>query len=317
VPTSGAGEPEHLAFTGGGAYRPAISLSGNRLAYERRVFDSNIWRLSLSGPGVASDPPTRFIASTRLERAPQYSPDGKRIAFESDRSGITGIWVSDAEGSSAVELLPRESASSGTARWSPDGQRIAFDFNPERNNTDIYVIRASGGKPILLMTDSGYDAAPSWSRDGNWVYFTSRRSGRDEVWKVSAEGGDAVPVTTNGGGTAFESLDGKSIYYTKGDMSGPLWKMPVSGGEESQMLQSVFGRAFSLVNDGIYFIPEPGTDRKPSIQFLSFASGKVKTVAPMSGQPNEGLSVSPDGRSILFSQNDEAGSDLMLVENFR
>ncbi len=76
-------------------------------------------------------------------------------------------------------------------------------------------------------------------------------------------------------------------------------------------------RAFSLVNEGIYFIPEPGADRKSSIQFLSFATGKVKTVAPMSGPPSEGLSVSPDGRSLLFSQFDEAGSDLMLVENFR
>ena len=76
------------------------------------------------------------------------------------------------------------------------------------------------------------------------------------------------------------------------------------------------GRAFSLVNDGIYFIPEPGTDGKSSIQFLSFTTDKVRTVAPISAPPYEGLSVSPDGRSLLFSQFDEAGSDLMLVENF-
>ena len=96
-----------------------------------------------------------------------------------------------------------------------------------------------------------------------------------------------------------------------------LLKMPLSGGEESQVLPSVPWRAFSLVNEGIYFIPEPGADRKSSIQFLSFATAKVKTVAPMSGSPLEGLSVSPDGRSLLFSQLDEASSDLMLVENFR
>jgi hypothetical protein len=93
--------------------------------------------------------------------------------------------------------------------------------------------------------------------------------------------------------------------------------MPVSGGEESQVLPSVHWRAFFLVTDGIYFIPEPGTDGKSSIQFLSFATPKVKTVAPMSGPTSEGLSVSPDGGFSLFSQLDEAGSDLMLVENFR
>ena len=83
------------------------------------------------------------------------------------------------------------------------------------------------------------------------------------------------------------------------------------------MLPSVNLRAFSLVTDGIYFIPEPGADGKSFIQFLSFATAKVKTVAPMSSRSLEGLSVSPDGRSLLFSQIDEAGSDLMLVENFQ
>ena len=156
VPASGAGEPEQLPFSGGEAYCPAISRTGNRLAYQRGVFDPNIWRLSLSGPGVATGPPARFIASTREDVAAQYSPDGKRIAFESDRSGVHGIWVSDADGSNAVELFSRAGASCGTARWSPDGQRIAFDFNPE-GNFDIYVIRASGGKPIRLTTDSADD----------------------------------------------------------------------------------------------------------------------------------------------------------------
>jgi Tol biopolymer transport system component/DNA-binding winged helix-turn-helix (wHTH) protein len=320
VPASGAGEPEQLLqFSGRAVSCPTISRSGNRLAYQRAVWDPNIWRLSLSGPGVAAAPPARFIASTRFEAVAEYSPDGKRIAFESDRSGVQSIWVSDADGSNAVDLLPGVGAVSGSPHWSPDGQRIAFDCDMEGKRTyDIYAIRASGGKPIRLTTDSADDVAPSWSRDGKWVYFTSIRTGRYEVWKVSAGGGEAVQVTRNGGGPAFESPDGKSIYYTKGDVPTPtgLWNMPVSGGEESQVLPSVVWRAFFLVNDGIYFIPESGADRKFSIQFLSFATGKVKTVAPISS-PMEGLSVSPDGRSLLFSQNDEAGSDLMLVENFR
>jgi len=315
VPASGAGEPEQLQFSGREATCPTISRSGDRLAYQQVVLDPNIWRLSLSGPGVAAAPPTRFIASTRYEGSAQYSPDGKRIAFESTRSGVYSIWVSDADGSNAADLLPGVRATSGTPRWSPDGQRIAFDSNME-GNFDIYAIRASGGKPFRLTTDSAADAAPSWSRDGKWVYFTSLRTGRYEVWKVSAGGGEAVQVTRNGGGTAFESPDGKFVYYIKGDFTGGLCRMPVSGGEESQVLPSVVWRAFFLVNDGIYFMPEPGADRKFSIQFLSFATAKVKTVCPISN-PAEGISVSPDGRFLLFLQVDEAGSDLMLVENFR
>ena len=111
---------------------------------------------------------------------------------------------------------------------------------------------------------------------------------------------------------ALESPDGKSIYYT---LSSGLWKMPLSGGEESQVLPSVQGRAFSLVKEGIYFIPGPPF-RKSSIQFLSFVTGEVKTVAPMSAPSFFDLSFSPDG-FLLFSQIDEVKSDLMLVENFR
>lgn len=101
-------------------------------------------------------------------------------------------------------------------------------------------------------------------------------------------------------------------YGTRG-----LWKMSVSAGGELRVLPSVLWRTFHLVNEGIYFIPEPPAGAKSSIQFLSFRTGKVKTVTPSSGSSAEGLTVSPDGRSLLFSQRDEAGSDLLLVENFR
>jgi len=92
--------------------------------------------------------------------------------------------------------------------------------------------------------------------------------------------------------------------------------MPVDGGEENQVLPSVVWRAFSLVNEGIYFIPAPGADQKVSIQFLDFGTGEVKMVSAIT-QPFEGLSVSPDGRFLLFTESEEGGSDLMLVENFR
>jgi eukaryotic-like serine/threonine-protein kinase len=318
VSASAGTEPEQLQFTSGqDSFWPAISRSGNRMAYTKFAFDSNIWRLSLSGTGAATGPATRLIASTALDSSPQYSPDGKRIAFESSRSGVHGIWVSNADGSNPVELFSRSKNSCGTPRWSPDGQRIAFDCVGEAQ-AGINVIRATGGKPTRATADSVDDVAPSWSRDGKWVYFTSsHRTGRSELWKAPANGGQSVQVTRNAGGPAFESPDGQTVYYQKGDFSGSLWKMRTNGGEESPVLPSVASRAFSIVNDGIYFISMPEAGQNASLQFLSFATQKVKTIAPLLRPLDEGLAVSPDGRFILFSQSDEAGSDLMLVENFR
>ena len=218
VSASGAGEPEPLPFTGEGIY-PTISRSGNRLAYQNAVSDTNIWRLSLSAPGVAAGAPSQFIASTRSENSVRYSSDGKRIAFDSDRGGPLGVWVSDADGSNAVKLFSRSGRVCGNSHWSPDGQRIAFNSDLE-GNFDIYIIQASGGKPIPLTTNSAADVIPRWSRDGKWVYFASNRTGRLEVWKVpTTGGGKEIQVTRNGGEMALESPDGKSIYYTKGGNS--------------------------------------------------------------------------------------------------
>ena len=83
------------------------------------------------------------------------------------------------------------------------------------------------------------------------------------------------------------------------------------------MLRSVVARAFYLVNREVYFIVEATSfNQTPYIQFLNLATGRQTSVVPVS-RPGVGLSVSPDSRSILFTKWDEAGSDLMLVENFR
>ncbi|HVN77498.1 MAG TPA: hypothetical protein VMW38_00735, partial [Terriglobia bacterium] len=317
VSSSGVGQPERLPYSTGEAKLPALSRKGNRLAYERvATSDLNIWRLPLASPGVAAGSPVRFIASTRTEVAAQYSPDGKKIAYESDQTGVHGLWLCDADGSHAGELFSQTGTSAGSASWSPDGQSIAFDFDPE-GKRGIHVIRPNGGKPRRLTAGSP-DDYPSWSRDGKWIYFESKRTGRWETWRVSAGGGQPVQLTQNGGGPALESPDGESIYYTKSGASESLWKMPLTSGKEVQVVSTNISNHFCVADSGIYFIPQLGSNQKSSIQFLSFATGKVKVVAPTSGEPWEGISVSPDGRYLLFSQLDESsGSDLMLVENFR
>jgi len=312
VAASNSAAPEKLPIYD--AWTSTISRTGNRLVYDRVPGGEHIWRLSLSGSGEAIGPPVKFISSTHHEGWPQYSMDGKRIAFQSDRSGNDGIWDCDADGSNGVELYSQTGILSGTPRWAPDGEHLAFDSNVA-GNMDIYVIRASGGQPAQLTADPADDQIPSWSADGKWVYFASKRSGRFEVWKAPAGGGEAFQVTRNGGWVAFESRDGKFLYYTKTDeFANGVWKMPVSGGKERLIIPSVAGRNFQVVNEGIYFIEDDGG--KPAIRFLAFATGKVRIISRVPSWGG-GFSVSADERSVLYVQSDEKGADLMLVENFR
>jgi Tol biopolymer transport system component len=203
--------------------------------------------------------------------------------------------------------------SCGTPRWSPDSEQIVFDSRTD-GQWDIYAVAASGSKPRRLTNKPSFDAIPSWSGDGKWIYFCSDRSSAYQIWKMPAQGGEATQLTHQGGFAAVESLDGKSIYYTKshGGTEG-LWQMSVAGGAEAQVIDSVItNRAFSVAGDGIYFIT--GTQSR-TLEFFSFRTQQHKTLAKLENP--DSLSVSLDGRSILYSHDDQAGSDLMLVENFQ
>jgi len=192
---------------------------------------------------------------------------------------------------------------------------VAFESNQDGENA-IYVIRIDSRKPRRLTHHPSLGFHPSWSRDGQWIYFRSDRSGSSEIWKIPVGGGEAVQVTRNGGYVAFESYDGQTLCYTKQYDRSPLFSRPVGGGEETQLVDSVFRRAFAVTSQGIFFIASPDAEGF-SIRFVDFGTRRVKRIASIESPWLNGLSVSPDGRWILYPKLDHKESDLMLVENFR
>jgi Tol biopolymer transport system component/predicted Ser/Thr protein kinase len=314
ISASGSGKPQRLVGVGEDGSEAAISHRMKRLVYTREILDLNIWRLEVPGLHGEISPPKKLIASTRTDSEAQFSPDGKRIVFASDRAGSREIWICDGDGSNAVQLTSM-GGYCGSPRWSPDGERIAFESNVDRQ-WEIYVIGAIGGKPKRLTNNPAYDSEPNWSRDGKWIYFASNRSGESQLWKMSADGGEAIQVTRKGGAMALESPDSQWVYYTKGQTATGLWKMPRDGGEETEVLESVDKLAFAVVNEGIYFVPRSDSSTSHSIQFFNFATKRTQSIATIESDIDDFISVSPDRRWILYSQVDQAGSDLMLVENF-
>ena len=318
--SASGGKRERLPIGGDNATYPAISSRGNRLAYVRRWMDANIWRLEIPQSARAVSPPTKVIASTRYEGGQQFSPDGSRIVFHSDRSGINEVWVCDASGGHPIQLTSLGKSNTGTPRWSPDGRRIAFDAR-QRQDGDIYVIDADGGAPRRVTTEPSDDVVPSWSGDGRWIYFASKRTGRWEVWKVPVEGERAVQVTKHGGFAAFESRDGRSVYYAKGLNDRGLWRVSVNGGDEAPVLDFPdvgYWGYWAVAEKGIYFV---NTDARPyALEFFDAATRRVAHVASLAKAPigwDSGLALSPDERAILYLQEDQVSSDIVLVENFQ
>jgi serine/threonine protein kinase/WD40 repeat protein len=313
--------------------QPTIALQQSRLAFTTARWDENIWSLPLSGPGEPAGDPVSVIHSTRLDLNAQFSPDGTRIVFESMQSGTHEIWVADRDGRNALQLTSFEGRHGGTPAWSPDGQSIAFDLRNADGRGDIYVMSARGGAARRITDHPADDLVPTWSHDGQWIYFASTRTGVYQIWKVSPHGGEPVQVTQQGGTYAKESLDGQYLYYarTAGTALPSLWRVPVSGGEEVPILRQIASYPnFAVARDGIYFeAPTPGTPLahnptftpfiKPAvtIDFLSFVTGRVKSVIATTNYSGDGLDISPDGRTMLFGQIDSFTEDLMLIENFR
>jgi eukaryotic-like serine/threonine-protein kinase len=317
--SASGGTPELLAGGGENTVSLAISYQGDRLAYSQAVVDTNIWQVELLGPTGKPGNPTNLISSTRQESGPQFSPDGKRIAFASGRTGSNNIWLSDSEGLNSIQLSSFAGpADVGSPRWSPDGRQIAFDSSAS-GNRDIYVLGAEGGKPRLLTEESAEDVRPSWSRDGEWIYFGSNRTGDWQVWKAPAKGGQAVEVTRQGGREAFESLDGKFVYYSKGSSIPGIWRIPATGGEEIRILDEVVQGFWALLDIGIYFVNTKARPL-PTIEFFNFATGRTTQSAAIEKDLDlviPALAISPDGRKILYVQVDHRESDIMLMENFR
>lgn len=314
------GTPQWIAASGNEALYPAFSRQGSRLAWSRPTDNTEIFRLSLPD-AHPSQRLTNLISSTANEISPRYAPDGKHIAFESNRSGSNEIWVCDSEGSNPVCLTSFRGPLVGSPSWSPDGKWLAIDSRPE-GNADIYVLSSTGGTPRRVTNDPAEDIVPNWSQDGRWIYFSSHRSGRLQVWKVAAEGGEAIQVTQQGGFDPMESPEGKWLYYTQDRGSSAIWRMPVGGGPEMlvhDFHERNYSRMWLVTNEGLYFAVA-ASPTQTSFKLFDPATGNVKVVAEIDTPLRNGVSgltLAPDGKSLLFPVITQRGSDLMMSENFK
>jgi Tol biopolymer transport system component len=328
---AGQNTPRQLPFVGEDAIMSVVSRASTaqapRLVYVRSFADQNIWRVETSAAGApAASSPIVSISSTRGDTLAQLSPDGRRVAFGSDRTGEQEVWLADPDGSNAVQLtksIPGTVAS--CPRWSPDGKWIVFNSDIE-GQCDVYAVPAAGGKPRNVTFHPSTDAYPAFSRDGKWIYFASNRTGKFEIWKAPVSGGTAVQITHNGGVFALESLDGSSIYHVQTiDLPSALWRTPASGGVPHKLLEGVVWAAFDVIGTGVYYIdglpgevsgmdPPAGESR---LRYFDFATRRSTTVARNLGDVSSFPSASGDGRTILFTRTDSSIEDLMLVEKFR
>jgi len=234
----GLNRPTEALSFGSDATSPAVSSSGNRLAYAQSRINANIWRVDLNGSQAHAH---ILTPSTRQQYDPVISPDGKRIAFMSDRSGVEQIWVCDNDGGNAQQLTSFDQTSNvtGTPHWSPDSKQIALDSRVS-GEPNVYVVDADGGVPRKLETGTRMNSVPSWSHDGRRIYFASGPTDPTlTIWRVAAAGGHATQLTKTRSYMPIESPDGQHVYFVrdKADES-RLWRIRTDGSDE-EMLEAI------------------------------------------------------------------------------
>lgn len=311
------GHPQLLAFAHS-PIDPAVSLHGNRLAYADWTMNVNLWRMDL-GPGRVGA--TSLIMATSSEqRAPDISPDGKKIAFESDRSGRHDVWVSNLDGSEPVELGYFRTRT-GTPRWSPDGSRIVFDSR-ETGRASLYLVDPQAGIPRRIDTGNQEAEVPHWSRDGKWIYYNRSANALDSegIYKVHPDGGSPRLVTASPGFNPQENQSAQILYFMVGVVNGSIHALDLATGKETVvagMPPVDSATDWVVASKGIYFVDSAA--KPATINFYSFASHSVTRRMPLPKPPNfwGGLALSPDESWLAYAQVDRNDSDLMLAEPFR
>jgi len=248
---------------------------------------------------LAGEPPPL----TRVEDAyPSLSPDGKRLLFQSTRSGRWALYTADPDGAS-VRLFVDTADDPVVAAWSPSGQQIAYAATTE-GQSEIFVINADGSARKRLTQDPGDDSHPHWSADGSRIFFNSARTTPDrnadwarqwhEVFSMKPDGSDLKQHTRCRTVCTYPvpSPDGRRIAYRKIiDAPGLDWALKSVARNSEVFVADMDGaKELNLTGHAAY---DGYPMWSPDGRWIIFSSART-------GRPNGGqlFLVRPDGSSL-------------------
>jgi Tol biopolymer transport system component/DNA-binding winged helix-turn-helix (wHTH) protein len=307
--------PERLPVGTEDAYQPAVGPRPGQLAYSQ---GSAIWSIVRLRENISRNEPSapeEVLTSTQQDSAPALSPNGQFFAFQSRRSGNQEIWIASAQGDKLRQLTFMAGPLTGSPSWSNHQNKILFDSRPD-GHSHIFCVSAAGGRPKQLTFGNVNDITPRWSRDDQTIYFRSNRGDRWQLWKISATAGEPQPVTTGDGIVSQESLDGRWLYYTRGDEDG-LWRVSPDGGAETQVLPQPaagYWGYWQVTSRGIFYLDHGALSS--TIRIFDPETRHSSLFATLKQPPPlySGITLTEDGGIALMTDQRDAGRHITFIE---
>jgi len=276
-----------------------------------------LWQAGLD----ALDRAAPLAPSSRFDGLPSYSPDGSFVAFVSNRSGSPEVWVARRDGTGTKKVTENSHVSS-IPRWSPDGARLVYGAAAPPDQAaagsalyGLYIAPIAGAAPSRVHLGVQSASDPSWSPDGQWIYYWSG----SQIWRTRPDGTGSNLVGEHPAHFVRPGiLEGGRMYYTRSGQPFALCRASVETGKEELLVDALATPFFSVTRKFVYFIKL--TDR--NLYALPVFGGPERRLGRLPesegiGRIILGISVSPDDASIVWAITNGQQLDLQLVRDFR
>ncbi|MCK4782245.1 MAG: PD40 domain-containing protein, partial [Desulfobacteraceae bacterium] len=324
VPVEASGKPSGSAkclMPGVNVSSIALSPDGTRLVFSKVVRRSNIWSIPIvDNHTFTLEEAEQVTFENHSIISLDLSPDGKWIAFSSDRKGNADIWIMNKKTKELRQVTTSE-ASDISPDWSPDGKNIVFQSDRDGNN-DIFQKPVAGGITLQLTSHQKSDREPKWSPKGDEIVFYSNRTGSSEIYVMPSSGGDPRRLTTEGpyNDKPVWSPDGSKIAF-RSSRTGvqEVFYISSKGGKPKQLTNLGVKRAiipYHWSSDGryIYAWGNKDSSKSPGLWIVSFPDGATKPLlSGIGGHKKLASDLSSDGVRIYFPLS-EVIADLSIAE---
>ncbi len=297
---------------------PSLAADGKRLLATAETDQHEVWRVPLGpDPEANGRDAVRLLDGSGDPFWTQVSRDGSTLLYNSAASGRRNLWTMPLDGPASSHQITFMSSSALThSALSPDGTHVAYASH-QTGVSKIWVARVDGSSAVQLTDGPAQDFWPTWSPDAKWIAFGSLRSGHPQLWKVPSGGGEAAPITREGGFRGeWSPVDNRIVYWKAGRLqvvdadSGKIL-LTVPAGDLTWTLPawSPDGRSFSAMR-------EEGHGNS-SLWIFDAKTGerRLAAVLPAGFHTVFRASWGPRGQSLIVNRG-RTTSHVVLLENF-